>query len=139
MVKKEGKTAPMVQGAPLFANDLPMHDGVHVNGSVHEPTRLMDEHGIGTLGEIDGNEGPIEDRLATVEVGDSVSYYLGDEGRKITITITHRTHDPDNGLLTKNHPLVTQIMGAELGETLEVHVANARKKLVVAEIVKGVT
>jgi Transcription elongation factor, GreA/GreB, C-term len=73
-----------------------------------------------------------------VEVQDSVVYaFKSDPERRITITITHRTHDPDRGYLAKGHPLVQELLGAQLGDEVEVPVGTGKKLIVVLEIIKA--
>jgi hypothetical protein len=72
-----------------------------------------------------------------VEVQDCVVYSLKrDPERPITITITHRTHDPDRGYLAKGHPLVKELLGAKKGDEIEVPIGGTKSSIVVLEIIK---
>ena len=73
---------------------------------------------------------------------DTVTYTLGlggpaqTEDKPITITITQRTHDPDNGMLAAGHMLVRQMLGLEEGEEAEIQIANNTRRIRIEKIVK---
>ena len=75
-----------------------------------------------------------------VAVFDTVTYALGGptqtEDKPITITITQRTHDPDNGMLAAGHMLVRQMLGLEEGEETEIQIANNTRRIRIEKIVK---
>jgi hypothetical protein len=80
---------------------------------------------------------PVPQGKLVVEVQDSIVYVLkSDPKRRITITITHRTHDPGRGHLPKGHPLVQELLGAQEGEEVMVPIGGDVKPIIVLEIIK---
>jgi very-short-patch-repair endonuclease len=77
---------------------------------------------------------------AAIQIGDTVRVrYLGDEQKVIRITISEAGSDFHNGIVHFETPLAKALLGAELGDEVEVLVGSYVKAAIVEHIEKSTT
>jgi len=73
-----------------------------------------------------------------VEVGDTVKFrYLTDDKRTINVTISKAQSDTSRGIIHHRTPVAAALLGAEVGDEVEVLVGSYIRPAIVERISKG--
>ena len=105
---------------------------------------LLEERGINPQCGIPSSETPLEEEqekpepdVKKVEVGDTVIYVDEDEPDvEKQALITRSSSNPDYGEVNFNTPIAQALLGACIGETVEVSLPNRKTRLLIIEIYK---